>query len=66
MLQRHNHRQIARALGLATHTVQHHMIDIWDRLCEPRNNWYALRILSTFYKLASRPASPHLDEVSNE
>lgn len=50
MLQRRNHRQIAQALDLTTHTVQNHMVQIWDRLCEPRNTWYALYILSTLYE----------------
>jgi DNA-binding NarL/FixJ family response regulator len=70
MLKRKNHVQIARTLGLTTHTIQNHIVEIWDRLCEPRNTWYALDLLHTLYeehsaKSVSRPASPHL-EVSNE
>ena len=45
MLQLKKHRQIAAELGIATRTVLKHMIDIWDRLCEPRNREYALHLL---------------------
>jgi len=57
MLERKTHREIAQALDLTTHTIQNHMVDIWDRLCEPRNRDYALRLLRRLCReAASKPA----------
>ena len=55
MLQGHNHRQIAQAIGLTTHTIQYHMVEIWDRLCEQRNQWYARSVLSALCDLYNMP-----------
>lgn len=45
MLRGMNHCQIATELGRATLTIQRHIVDIWDRLCEPRNEEFSLALL---------------------
>jgi len=46
MLEGNNHHQIAAKLGLTTLAIQIQITDICDRLCDPRNRSYALRLLN--------------------
>lgn len=50
MLELKTHYQIATEMGVATLTIRNHIIQIWDRLCQPRNREYALSLLHSLYE----------------